>query len=119
MTAATRIATAIATVGWLAIAIAACASAGCATLEGAELYQSGTRALRAGDAEAAVRDLERAAQSVPQASEIQNHLGLAYEAQGRRADALVAFDRALELDCDNQAAHINKARLRLTETRDE
>lgn len=77
---------------------------GCASLEGAQLYQSGTDALDRGDATRAVADLERAAELVPQASEIQNHLGLAYAASGRDADALTAFRRAVELDCDNEAA---------------
>jgi Flp pilus assembly protein TadD len=80
---------------------------GCATLDGARLYRSGTEALDAGDAARAVRDLERAAALVPHASEIQNHLGLAYQAQGRDADALAAFERAVALDCDNEAARRN------------
>lgn len=94
-----------------AVALAA-AVPGCATLRGARLYDQGTEALRAGDSQAAVRDLEAAAVSVPHASEIQNHLGLAYEAQGRDADALAAFERAVDLDCENRAAQTNLARLR-------
>jgi cytochrome c-type biogenesis protein CcmH/NrfG len=41
---------------------------------------------------------------VPERSEVFNHLGLAYAAAGRRDDALLAFERAVELDCDNPAA---------------
>lgn len=80
---------------------------GCASLEGARLYRSGTRALERGDAARAVADLERAAGRVPQASEIQNHLGLAYVAAGRDGAALLAFRRAVAIDCDNAAAQQN------------
>lgn len=86
---------------------AALSAAGCATWRGARLYDSGTQALDRGDAAAALVDLERAAALVPDASEIQNHLGLAYAAAGRGEDALEAFRRAVALDCDNQAAHHN------------
>jgi Flp pilus assembly protein TadD len=54
-----------------------------------------------------VADLERAAALVPAASEVQNHLGLAYAAAGRDADARAAFERAVELDCENAAAGQN------------
>jgi Flp pilus assembly protein TadD len=87
--------------------VAALAGAGCATFRGARLYESGTRALERGDAAAAVADLEHATRLVPHASEIQNHLGLAYAGAGREEDALRAFRRALELDCDNAAAQEN------------
>jgi Flp pilus assembly protein TadD len=86
----------------------------CATWRGARLYDSGTQALERGDAAAALADLERAALLVPEASEIQNHLGLAYAAAGRPGDALQAFRRAVALDCDNQAAQQN---LRAAEAR--
>jgi Flp pilus assembly protein TadD len=81
--------------------------AGCASLEAARLYHSGTAALDAGQPERAIADLERAGQLAPQASEVQNHLGLAYAAAGRPGDAERAFRRALELDCDNAAAREN------------
>ena len=83
------------------------AAPGCAmsdTWRGAQLYRDGTAALDRGEAERAVVDLEHAAALVPHASEIQNHLGLAYAAVGREQDALEAFRRAVELDCDNTAA---------------
>jgi Flp pilus assembly protein TadD len=83
--------------------------AGCATWEGARLYQRGTDALERGEPELAISDLERAAGLVPEASEIQNHLGLAYQAAGREAEARDAFARAVELDCDNEAAQENLA----------
>ena len=54
-------------------------------------------------------DLERAAALAPHASEIQNHLGLAYAASGREGDALRAFRRAVDLDCDNRQALHNLA----------
>ncbi len=82
---------------------------GCATLTGADLFQSGTAALDAGDGVRAVRDLEAAARHLPEASEIQNHLGLAYESIGDEAAALRAFQEAVALDCDNQPAQHNLA----------
>jgi Flp pilus assembly protein TadD len=87
---------------------------GCAALDGARLYASGTEALDRGDLEVAVSDLERAARLVPDDSEVHNHLGLDYSAAGREADAVREFRRAVELDCSNQAAHAN---LRATEAR--
>jgi Flp pilus assembly protein TadD len=93
---------------------AALGATGCASFRGARLYGSGSRALDRGDAAAAIADLERAAALVPQASEIQNHLGLAYTRAGRDAEALAAFQRAVALDCDNQAARQN---LRAAEAR--
>lgn len=80
---------------------------GCAQLEGARLYKSGTAALDRGEAEQAIADLELAAVRVPEASEVQNHLGLAYAAAGRDDDALNAFRRAVDLDCENAAAEKN------------
>jgi len=80
---------------------------GCASYRGARLYQEGTAALDRGEIERAVSDLERAAALAPQASEVQNHLGLAYAAAGRDADALDAFRSAVALDCDNAAAARN------------
>lgn len=101
----------------IAVAALALTLGGCATWEGARLYRSGTDALDRGDAEVAIADLEQAAELVPQASEVQNHLGLAYTAAGRHEDALLAFERAVALDCDNQAAQENLAVARLREAR--
>ena len=97
----------------LALALLLSGSA-CATYRASRLYESGTRALDRGDASAALADLERAAALVPEASEIQNHLGLAYAEAGRHGEALEAFRRAVALDCDNQAAQHN---LRAAEAR--
>lgn len=83
--------------------------AGCAAYRGARLYHSGTQALEQGDPARAIGDLERAAALVPQASEVQNHLGLAYAQAGRPEDALRAFRRAVALDCENAAALENLA----------
>lgn len=82
-------------------------AAGCARLEVASLYRSGTRALDAGDTQRAVADLERAAALAPEVSATQNHLGLAYLEVGRRDAARAAFQRAVDLDCDNHAARRN------------
>ena len=90
------------------------ALASCASFEGARLYGSGTAALDRGDSERAIADLERAAELVPTASEVQNHLGLAYAVAGRDDDARHAFRRAVDLDCGNEAAVDN---LRVAEQR--
>lgn len=87
---------------------------GCSSFRAARLYQSGTNALDRGDSAQAIAELERAAELLPEASEIQNHLGLAYQAAGRERDAELAFRRAVALDCDNAAAVEN---LRVVEAR--
>jgi len=101
----------------LLIGCALCAvvvALGCSGFRGARLYQSGTSALDRGDAVEAIAELERAADLLPEASEVQNHLGLAYQAAGRERDAENAFRRAVALDCGNAAAVQN---LRVTEAR--
>jgi tetratricopeptide (TPR) repeat protein len=87
---------------------------GCSSLEAARLYQTGTLALDAGNSSRAVTDLEQAAALLPEASEVQNHLGLAYHAAGRFGDAELVFQRAVALDCENAAAAEN---LRITQAR--
>ena len=87
---------------------------GCSSYRAARLYQSGTSALDRGDSTQAVVELERAAELLPEASEVQNHLGLAYQAAGRERDAEFAFRRAVALDCGNAAALEN---LRVAEAR--
>lgn len=82
---------------------------GCGTFQAGRLYSEGTRALDRGAISSAVESLERAGELAPQASEIQNHLGLAYVAAGRDLEALAAFERAVALDCDNSAAAQNLA----------
>jgi Flp pilus assembly protein TadD len=102
---------------WLPIGCALCAlvlALGCSSFRAARLYQSGTSALDRGDSQQAVVELERAAELVPEASEVQNHLGLAYQAAGRQRDAESAFRRAVALDCENKAALEN---LRVAEAR--
>ncbi len=82
------------------------------------LYESGTRALDHGEAAAAIADLEAAARLLPDSSEVQNHLGIAYEAVGRDDDARSAWRRAVDLDCSNEAAQRNlrAAEMRRTHT---
>ena len=91
---------------WIAIALGVLL-AGCASYRGARLYVSGSHALERGEITRAFEALERAARLVPQASEVQNHLGLAYRAAGQPERARVAFERALGLDCANAAAREN------------
>ena len=80
-------------------------------MDGARFYSAGTRSLEAGDAATAVAELSRAADLVPHASEIQNHLGMAYWTLGELSAAESAFDQALVLDCENEAARLNRERL--------
>ena len=92
---------------WLRVGCALCVALlalGCTSFRGARLYQSGTIALDRGDSAQAIAELERAADLLPEASEVQNHLGLAYQAAGRERDAELAFRRAVALDCGNAAA---------------
>jgi Flp pilus assembly protein TadD len=96
----------------LGVSLAACLLVACATLDGARLFRSGTTALDRGDAQAAVRDLEAAAQLLPESSAVHNHLGLAYQAAARPDEALREFERAVAIDCDNQAARANLASAR-------
>lgn len=89
----------------LAITLPACAS-----IEAAQHYRSGTVALDRGETATAVAELERAASLEPDAAHVQNHLGIAYEQAGRRADAVQAYERAVALDCENDAAQANLRR---------
>jgi Flp pilus assembly protein TadD len=82
---------------------------GCTSWRAAKLYQSGTAELDAGRVARALEDLSEAARLKPDASEIQNHLGLARLAAGDRAAAREAFERAVAIDCDNPAARRNLA----------
>jgi Flp pilus assembly protein TadD len=91
----------------LSVALLVAFALGCASVEGHRHFEAGNSALDRGDAALAVAELERAAALVPEASEVQNHLGIAYAAAGRDADALAAFERAVALDCDNRAAAEN------------
>lgn len=89
------------------------------TFRGARLYAAGTDALEAGDVAGAIEDLEQAARLAPRASEIQNHLGLAYWADGQKERAQAAFERSLELDCENTAAERNLANLEVSRMKKE
>jgi Flp pilus assembly protein TadD len=92
--------------------LCAAALAACASVEAARLERSGAAALDRGETERAVGDLERAAEIAPAVSGIQNNLGIAYERAGRRADAERAYERAVALDCRNDAAQANLEALR-------
>lgn len=102
---------ALAVVGMLTIP--ACgSSAPFRSIRAARYYAHGSRALDRGDSVEAIAALERAASLMPSASEVRNHLGLAYWSGGRSDDALRELERAVELDCDNEAARANLQRLR-------
>lgn len=85
---------------------------GCASLDGARSYRSGSDALERGDLAVAIVELEEAARLLPGASEVRNHLGIAYLEAGRSDDALRAFEEAVSLDCTNEAARHNLGLLR-------
>jgi Flp pilus assembly protein TadD len=80
---------------------------GCQSWRAARHYDRGSDALDRGQPLEAIAELESARRLEPGRSEIVNHLGLAYQFAGRPDDALAAFDRAVELDCTNQAARHN------------
>lgn len=92
-------------------------SIGCASFRAAKLYQRGTEELNQGRLGVALRDLTAAAKLAPEASEIQNHLGLAHAEAGQEDRALVAFERAVELDCRNTAAVENLDRAKTRQER--
>jgi lipoprotein NlpI len=94
-------------IGGLVLAAVLLGPAGCASWRAATLYQNGTEALDRGDVALAIIDLERAATLAPDASEVRNHLGLAYAAAGREDAAIAAFQQAVDLDCENDAASRN------------
>lgn len=97
--------------GLLVILGVACESRAIRSLQAGRLYKTGTDALDRGDHQTAIAQLEEAATLVPDASEIRNHLGLAYWSMGEEERARAAFEKALDLDCDNEAARSNLARL--------
>lgn len=100
--------------GLIAFALIACAgSPPVQAMRAARYYAEGTRALDRGEGSEAVVALERAVGLMPNASEIHNHLGLAYWSEGRAEDALRSLSRAVDLDCENEAARGNLARLRV------
>ena len=88
-----------------------CQSAPMRAWQGAQHFSAGDAALEREDPQEAIRELTLAATLVPHASEIQNHLGLAYWKAGDELAAVRAFEAALEIDCDNQPARVNLDRL--------
>ena len=83
----------------------------CEGLRGARLYSEGTQALDRGDTARAIQDLEAASRLAPGRSDVFNHLGIAYWEAGKPEAARVAFERAVDLDCTNQAAEENLRKL--------
>ena len=93
----------------------ACETAVARTWQAGRLYVRGTEALELGEYDRAISELEEAARLAPRASEVRNHLGLADWEAGESARARVAFEEALALDCDNEAARTNLALLEAAE----
>jgi tetratricopeptide (TPR) repeat protein len=82
---------------WLRILVPGVAFVGlaaCASLDGARHYRSGSEALERGEVAQAIVELEQAAVLLPEASEVRNHLGIAYLEAGRSDDALREFEDA-------------------------
>ena len=90
----------------LALGLALLAS-GCASFGATRAFQRGTDALERGEPDRAIAELERAAALVPDSSAVQNHLGIAYEASGRPEEARRAYERSVDLSCENEAAWRN------------
>ncbi len=92
------------------VAILLCSMLGltdCTATRGASQYRAGSRALARGDITRAILKLEAANASLPDRSEILNHLGIAYDKAGRSEDAMRAFEQAVAADCRNNAAESN------------
>ena len=112
---------------WLGpwLVVLALSTVACSTLppvraiRAARYYAAGTQALDRGDAPVAITELERAVALMPDVSEIHNHLGLAYWSDAREEAAERELERAVELDCDNEAARLNLERLRAARATDE
>lgn len=96
-------------IGLLLLAALALPASGCSHLGGLGHFQAGTAALDEGDVSRAVLELQAAATLLPEVSEVHNHLGLAYAAQGDLGQARGSFQRAVDLDCDNGPAQSNLA----------
>lgn len=94
------------------IVISGCQSGPVLAFQGSRHYVAGSEALERGDGDVAIAELLEAARLIPHASEIQNHLGLAYWENAQLGPAKSAFERAVELDCENEAARVNLERLR-------
>lgn len=92
---------------WLRVLVLGLASVGlaaCASFDGARHYRNGSDALERGEVGQAITELEQAAVLLPEASEVRNHLGIAYLEAGRSDEALREFEEAVSLDCTNDAA---------------
>lgn len=90
-----------------------CESVSFRTLEGGRYYVRGTESLDSGHLDQAIYELTMASRLVPEASEVQNHLGIAYWRISDVERARMAFETALSLDCENQAARTNLSLLRV------
>lgn len=83
--------------------------------DGAIIDSLGWVMLRQGDTDGAVRALERAVELLPEQADINAHLGDAYWAAGRRAEALFQWRRALNLNPEPDDVPKLQAKLRESE----
>ena len=70
---------------------------------------------RSGNIDGMLAVMESAAQAAPESSDLQYRLALAYESNGRRTDAIDAYEKSISLNADLAAAKNNLAYL-LTES---
>ncbi len=80
--------------------------------DGAMLDSLGWVRLRQGDVDGAVHDLEHAVELEPEDATINGHLGDAYQAAGRRTEALFQWRRALTLNPEPEDTTRLQAKLR-------
>ncbi len=73
----------------------------------------GERAIREGNLEVAVEQLQKATRLLPKNAQAWNHLGLAYHGSRQPAEALRAYRQALACDYKLAAAHYNLGCLHL------
>ncbi len=85
---------------------------GCRPPGPAALLQ-GERAIREGNLEVAVEQLQKATRLLPKNAQAWNHLGLAYHGSRQPAEALRAYRQALACDYKLAAAHYNLGCLHL------
>lgn len=75
------------------------------------LFHLGTLELERSNIPLGTEMLETAASMLPNSSQAQNNLGIAYKMAGRYTDASAAFERALQLDPQQAATYFNLADL--------
>ncbi len=94
---------------FLALAIA-CLNTGC-TPSGPKALLQGAELIRKGNYEAAIEKLQLAKDLLPSEARAWNYLGLAYHGAGQYGEAIIAYQRAQELDKNLAEARYNLGEL--------